>query len=218
MSQFRGAVDLTALSSTPSAPSSGYVRLYTKTDGRVYTQDSSSVESVTGSGNFGPLDHGLFSWSYDFSITTSGQALTAGTIYLVGQQVCKSGNATKIYWVNQGAATSLTSAQCWAALLDSSGTVLASVDVSGNGGGGTQTATISSTAVTPGFYWIGFVFNGTTPPSLARNSTISAAALNINRTVSQARFATNGTSQTTITNRTPASNTNLAAALWAALG
>lgn len=218
MTQFRGAVDLSALASSPSAPASGYLRTYGKTDGRLYTQDSAGHEApVSVDGVFGPDDHSLLAWSFDPAITTAGTALTAGTIYLVGMQVRKSANATTIYWCNQSAGSGLTAAQCWAALLDSSGVVLQSADISGQGSSGSRSISITSTPVVPGFYWVAFLFNGTTPPSLARNSTISAGMLNLNRGNLQ-RYATNGTSQTTITDRTPASNTNLAASIWAALG
>lgn len=220
MPQYRGSVDLSSLSSAPASPASGFVRLYGKsTDSRLYFVNSSGVDHQVGHpGEFTPQDHGMLTWAFPFEAATAGQAATGGTIYMIAQSVPRSATVTTIYWCNQSSGSSLNAAQCWAGLLDSSGAVLQSVDISSKGGSGNQSATITSQAVTPGLYWIALLFNGTNLPSVARGTTVNANSLNMNRTASTARYATNGTVQTTLTNRTPASNTVLASAIWVGMG
>lgn len=219
MPQFRGYLDLSVLSSTPASPASGYVRLYGKsTDNRVYAVDSSGRDHQVGHpGDFTPEDHGLVSWSFPYEAASGSHGTVGGTVYLVGQQVPRVATVTTLYWANQALAT-LTGGQCWAALLNSSGTVLQTVDISSKTAAGLQSATITATQVTPGFYWIGLLFNGLLIPALTRAANAEAGGLNVNRTAATARYASNGTSQTSITNRTPASNTVIASAIWAAMG
>lgn len=220
MTQFRGAVDLSTLSSAPSSPASGYQRLYPKTDYRLYTVDSAGNEAQVGHpGGFTPYDHGAVSWSFDLCAGTAGQAMTAGQIYLIGQQVARPATVSTIWWCNQSSGSSLTAGQCWTALINSSGTVLGSADISSKGGVNLQSGTFTPVSVTPGFYWTAFLFNGTDRPSLLRQFSVSGAVNNFNRPDSMARFATyGGTSSTTIANITPASVSKYSVAMWAALG
>lgn len=220
MTQFRGAVDLSSLSSKPSSPASGYQRLYPKTDNRLYTVDSSGNEAQVGHpGGFTPYDHGAVSWSFDLCAGTAGQAMTAGQIYLIGQQVARPATVSTIWWCNQSSGSSLTAAQCWAALVDSTGTVLRSVDISSNGAVNLQAATFTSIAINPGFYWTAFLFNGTSRPSLLRQFSVSGSVSNFNRADNLARFATvGGTTSTTITNFDPNTIAKYSVAMWAALG
>ncbi len=220
MTQYRGAIDLSTLAATPAAPASGYFRMYAKsTDSKFYFNNSSNIEhQVNHPGTFGPQDHGMLAWSYNFEGATSGLTITAGTIYMIGHVIPRAANATTIFWCNQAGGSTLTAAQCWVALLDSTGAVLQSVDISAKGAFGYQAMTIPTTAVVPGFYWTAFLFNGASLPALARGSTISGISLNGNRATTVARYCTNGASQTTITNRTPASNSLLTSAVWAAIG
>lgn len=221
MTQFRGAVDLSTLSSKPSAPASGYHRLYPKSDNRLYMEGSAGSEyPVTYPAGWGPIDHGLLSWTYDPVMITTGQSPNAGSIYLGGHQVIQSGTVSTIYWVNTTAASgTMTPGQCQAALLDSTGTVLVTADISSLSTAQFQSVSVTPTAITPGFYWVGFLWNGTSSfPQMARCSTTSMGAMNINRG-NLNRFALNGTSQSTITNRTPANNTNSGAfSIWSAIG
>lgn len=223
MTQYRGAVDLSALSSAPSAPASGYHRLYPKTDNRLYLEDSAGSEYPAGHvGGFNPLDHGIFCWSYDPVMITAGQAPTAGNLYLCGQNVVTSGTVNNLYFIITASLTgSFTAGQCQIGLLNSSGTVLQTASIESNTTGGMQTIPITAQAVTPGLYWIALLWNGTlTSFTVARCSTTSMSAMNLGRTSgNRHRFALNGTGQTSITNRTPSSNglTN-AFSFWTAMG
>lgn len=41
---YQNPLDVATLSSSPSAPGSGFIRIYTKTDGKTYTKDASGTE------------------------------------------------------------------------------------------------------------------------------------------------------------------------------
>jgi hypothetical protein len=166
-----------------------------------------------------PRNNGLIAWAYDPALATNGAAVTNGTVYLIGIQVNRSLTATKIYWGLNTAGVTPTSAQNWVGLYNSAGTRLATVDVTAKATSATlQTDTISQ-AVTPGLYWIGMVFNAATPPQPFRAGGLDSSLLNVGLTASTARYATNGTAQTTLPSSiTPSSNTNNSIAWWAGLG
>jgi hypothetical protein len=166
-----------------------------------------------------PRNHNLIAWSYDPAQATNGAAVTNGTVYLIQVEVNRSLTATKIYWGINSAGVTPTSAQNWVGLYDSTGSRLATVDVTAKVTSATlQTDTIS-VAVTPGLYWIGMVFNAATPPQPFRAGGLDSSLINVGLTAATARFATNGTSQTTLPSSiTPSSNTNNNIAWWVGLG
>ena len=63
---------LTEESSSPSAPSSGYKKLYAKNDGKVYTLDSSSNEIEVGSGSGGGEENFIDSYDSTFADGSTG--------------------------------------------------------------------------------------------------------------------------------------------------
>jgi len=71
-------IDLTNQASTPSAPSSGVTRVYTKTDGNVYKQTSGGVESAIGGGMALAVRTASFSAlsNTSYLVSTSGGAVT----------------------------------------------------------------------------------------------------------------------------------------------
>jgi hypothetical protein len=222
MPQFRGAVDLSALSSKPSSPASGYQRLYSKTDNRLYLEDSAGAEyPVSYPGGWGSADFSLAGWTYDPIMITTGQTPSAGTIYMLGVNVVQSFTASNVYFVVTNALTgSFTAGQTMLGVLDSTGAVLTTTSITANTTAGLQTVAITPQSLTSGMYWIAFLWNGTLSGfQVARCSTTSVGAMNINRSPNLSRVAVNGTSQTSITTRTPANNTNSGAfSLWAAIG
>lgn len=222
MTQFRGAVDLSTRSSTPSAPSSGYHRIYPKSDNRLYLEDSAGEEyPVSYPGGWGPTDFTLASWTYDPIMITTGQAPSAGSIYMLGVNVIQTITVSNVYFVITNALTgSFTAGQTMLGVLDSTGAVLTTTSIAANTAAGLQTVTISSTTLTSGMYWLAFLWNGTLSGfQVARCSTTSIGAMNIGRSPNLSRVAVNGTSQTSITTRTPANNSNSGAfSMWAAIG
>lgn len=222
MTQYRGAVDLSTLSATPSAPASGYHRMYPKSDNRLYLEDSAGEEyPVSYPGGWGPTDFSLAGWTYDPIMITTGQTPSAGTIYMIGVNVVQSFTASNVYFVITGTLTgSFTAGQTMVGVVDSSGSVLTTASLTPYTAQGLQTVPITSTALTSGMYWLAFLWNGTMSGfQVARCSTTSVGAMNINRSPNLSRVAVNGTSQTSITTRTPANNTNSGAfSIWAAIG
>lgn len=170
-------------------------------------------------GVIAPRNHNLIAWSYDPSNVTQGATVTNGTVYLVQIAVNRSLTASRIYWGLNAAAVTPTAAQNWVGLYDSTGTRLATVDVTAKTTStGLQNEVISQ-AVTPGLYWLGMVFNAATPPQPYRSGGLDVTLVNVGLTASTARYATNGVGQTTLpASITPASNTIHHLAWWLGLG
>lgn len=169
-----------------------------------------------------PPEHALIAWTHDPANVASGKAGTAGTVYLAAVYVPRTATATKIYWGNNTVGASATAGQNFVGLYSSTGTLLASTGVdAGVTTLGLITTTISSTALTPGLYWVAFLFNATTMPAVYRAGDLNATLLNAGVTGTPAllRFATNGTGRTTLASSiTPGSNTAAQFSYWAGIG
>lgn len=168
-----------------------------------------------------PADHGLAAWSFDPAVATNGATVTNGTVYLSALFISRSFTATKLLWGINTAGVTPTASQNFVGLYNSSGTRLASVGVDARvTATGCFTETISQ-AVTPGLYWVGFVFNAATPPQLYRSSGLADSLCNAGISAAASRrYAINGTSQTSLpASITPGSNAASAGvAWWVALG
>lgn len=196
-------------------------------DTRVTGAYQSTGGTVTGAldvngqalGQWNPRNHNLIAWSYDPAVVTNGAAITNGTVYLVGVEVNRSTTAVSIRWGLNSAAISPVANQSFVGLYNSAGTRLATVDVTAKTTvSGVYSETIS-VAVTPGLYWIGMVFNAVTQPQPYRAGGLDGGLTNVGLSVSVARYATNGTSATSLPSTiTPASNSNHHIAWWVALG
>jgi hypothetical protein len=168
-----------------------------------------------------PANHGAIAWTADPSITTYTVAATNGTLFLSAVYIPNPVTAIKIWWKIATAGATPTAGQNFVGLYNSSGTRLASVGVDGRiTTAGLYSETIS-VALTPGWYWVGFLLNSATPPQL-RSSTGGVAAdaawINFNLTAAQSRYAINGTGLTALpATITPSSNSQSSYAIWAAL-
>lgn len=168
-----------------------------------------------------PREHGYAGWVYDSAHITSGKAGTAGTLYLAAVYISRSVTVSKIYWGINSAGSGATAGQNFVGLYKSDGTLLASAGVdSAVTATGMQTTTISATALTPGLYWVAFLFNATGMPQIYRAQDLNATLLNGGiLSASSYRFATNGTGLTALPSPiTPSSNTAAQFSYWAALG
>lgn len=156
-------------------------------------------------------DANFVAWNGDPGmIGGSGTAVTAGTVYLQAVYVRKKTNVSKLWYYVTSAGSGATAGQNFVGLYNSSGTLLASAGIDSNLTSGTQSISISSTAVTPGLYWIGFVINATGLPSLLRGTSDTNQG-NMGLSASTFRFCVNGTLQTSLSNITPGSNSSTGA-------
>lgn len=163
-----------------------------------------------------PVDHGFKAWSGDPSLATATTTTnTGGTVYLSSLFIRGPMTITKLYWINNTGGSGATAGQNEVGIYSSAGTRLASVNVDSMLGSGMQTATISSTSLTAGQYWVAAVFNASGMPGLARTNASLFGNNNANLTTATMRYATNATGQTTLpASITPASNSTTNAVAW----
>lgn len=141
----------------------------------------------------------------------SSAALTRGTVYLASVYIPVATSLTTCYYyIITGGSGGATAGQNFVGLYNAAGTRLATtnVDAQADTVTGLQTVTWASTAVTPGMYWVAFVYNtGTAAPALARASTQLLTFMQAGQSAAQLRFAVNGTGATSLASSiTPSSN------------
>lgn len=172
------------------------------------------------SGIWGPRDNALIGATCDPDQASGTILLTGGSIYLSKIPISRAATPTKLYYYVTTGATSPTASQNWAVLLSSAGALLGTpTDIAADvATSGAKTATIAPGALSPGFVWGAIVCAAGVLPTLAAGpATLLTALTNIGLTAATYRHAINGTSQTTITARTPSSNT-VGPAIWMGLG
>ena len=188
----------------------------------VLTTDDSLMVNTHALGQVQPNDQNLVAWSYDPALVTGGGTnIVTGTQYLSGLYVNQSTTVSNIYWVVAQAAGTATASQNFVGLVNSAGALLQSAGVDSSiTATGLKTTSITSQAVTPGFYWVVFLFNFTGQAlQLGRLANDIAAVPNVGLTAATYRFATNGTAQTSLNFPiTPSSNSILATTHWAGIG
>lgn len=178
-----------------------------------------NVYSATVDADTQPNDVGFVAWSYDPSLTSNTTNSVLNQIYLTAVYVKQSTNVTKLHVIVNAAGSGATAGANNLGLYDSSGTLLASVNVDAAvTSTGPHFGTISSTPVTPGMYWVAQQWAATAQPGIGRTNALILSALTINQTAATYRFATNGTGTTLPATITPGSNsTTNSAALWAGI-
>lgn len=170
-----------------------------------------------------PNEHNLVAWTYDVALLSGGGNVTAGTQYLSGLFVNQATTVSNIYWyVGQGAGTA-TTGQNFVGLVSSSGALLQSAGVDSSiTSNGLKTTAITSQAVTPGFYWVVFLFNFTgTTLQVGRSAAANANLANVGLSNATYRYATCGTAGSTSLGNfpvTPSGNGISATTWWAAIG
>jgi hypothetical protein len=145
------------------------------------------------------LGGGFKAWTFDPVVLNGGVALPAnGVMYLVGLWTPVDITVSNIYYSVQTAGATLTAGQNHVALYGSDRTRLGSVNQdTAFTSTGLKTAAITPVAVPAGRFWVGFLANGTTRPSINRAVGQGLAVLNGLHAGTAARFASSGTSQTT---------------------
>lgn len=185
----------------------------------VLATDNSLVVGGHALGMSHPREHGAIAWTMDPTLVNGGNTMTGGTVYLSAVYVNRAVSASKIYWGTTTAGASPTSGQNWIGLYSSAGSLLTSVGIDGRvtSANGLWGETISA-SLTPGMYWVGWVFNAGTTPTVLRGPAINGTLVNFNLAASSYRFATNAASQTTLpATITPSSNAAGSASFWAAI-
>jgi hypothetical protein len=167
-----------------------------------------------------PAGQGLKGWTFDpMMISSSGSAPAAGVVVLSAIQVYSSFTSTNFYWSVATLGSGLTASQNFVGLFDSGGNLVWSVGVDANATStGLKTETMAI-AITPGKYWGAALFNGTTPPALARCGAVagSTAAINLNLTGSGLKSATNGSARTALPNPITLSANAAGTSFWFAI-
>lgn len=169
--------------------------------------------------DFGPTDQGLKSWTFDPVGANVSFGIAAGQLYINRFILLTDQTMNNIVYNVGTAGSGLTAAQNWVAVYDSTGVRKAvSTDQTTNfGSTGTKTASTGSISLTAGAYFIAFLANGTTPPSIRGNTNL-ATLLNAGTTTANPRFAQSGAGQTvTPTTFTVTSAVAGNAALWGAI-
>jgi len=170
-------------------------------------QDQININPVA-DGEWMPSDQSYVAWSIDPALAVNSSILTAGAMTLIRVAVrAKAATTVLVSNIEIGVGTAgvtLTAGQNFAALYNTAGTRLAvTADQSAvwtSTGHKTMALTVPQN-LAAGYYWIGILPNGTTPPQLTRAS--SAASVNSKTTAATSRFGSFGAGQTA----TPASIT-----------
>lgn len=145
-----------------------------------------------------PPKMGLIAWSYDISNATLNTQPTAGTLSMVRLPIPAATTVTNVILAVATAGSGLTSGQCFAGLFNSSRVLLSSTadqSTSWNSTGAKIMPLAAAQAVTPGDYFVGFFYNGTTAPAFARAA--SAPFINLGLSTANSRYATADTGRTT---------------------
>ncbi|MGA4942140.1 hypothetical protein [Streptomyces cinereoruber] len=174
--------------------------------------------------DYNPTDQGLISWTFDPATNITAQsALTSGQLYMVRLAVRSAATVSTVVVPVGTAGSSLTAGQSLVGLYSSTGTLLAqSADQSASwtSTGAKSVPLASPVSVTAGYYVVGVMSNGTTPPSLLRgsNASIGAGFANIGLSTADSRFSTHGAGLTALPSSVSmGSRTPATAAMWVGL-
>jgi hypothetical protein len=174
-----------------------------------------------------PQRHGLSGWTYDPVMVSTGTQVTNGTFYVAYVHNAVAVKLTRFCYHITVAATGEVTNQNQIALFNLAGTKISqSLAIHGtwvntiglkNATGMTAIDLARDTG-----YWLGFVFNATTPPTIGRaTGTASASSLiNVNLGAAASRFGVAGTGLTELpASFTPSSiTTTNAISIWGAIG
>lgn len=166
-----------------------------------------------------PTDVGYKSWNYDPVSAVNTSAPSSGVLYLMRLQIRNTDTVTKVWMaVASSAGIALTSGQNFLGLYNSTGALVRSTadltaTLSASGEQGYNLA--SAASVTPGFYWVGLLLNGTTMPTFVRASGAVQGLGNGPSATATKRFAQYGTGLTALPSALTLANlTNPVLTFW----
>jgi hypothetical protein len=202
-----------------SGSADGDTNLYRGAANVLQSDDALIVQSGAVNPGATPEDHTLKAWTHDpcGAADTAG-VLTAGVLYLAAVFLRSPQTIVDVGFLVQVAGASLTAGQNHAGLYDAAGVRLStgSADTAFAATGFKRVTLAASQAVSAGRFYVVFVANGTTPPALARGYG-SANSANAGLTGATARFATNGTGQTSLPASITLAGNTFAPPIWACL-
>jgi hypothetical protein len=175
----------------------------------------------TGDEYIKPSDHNLLGWTYDpICLAGSNVALaTAGKLYLFKIKIVEAMSITNIIADCVAAGTSLTSGQCFVALYQDGSLIGQSADQStawASTGIKTMALAGGPFAVSAGYVYAAFWFNGTTGPAFYRSSGLTEMH-NVGLTAANSRFASSDSSVTTTAPASLGTKTAINIAVWVGL-
>lgn len=169
-----------------------------------------------------PTDRGYLGWTQQPHVLAGGTVVpTAGTLFLRRVRRLLGSSVTNIVTYATAGGSVLTSGQCFVALFSSAGALIGqSADQAAAWAtSGLKTAALAGGpyVVTPGDYYVGLWFNGTTGPSIARSGTINNNLVNAGLTAPNFDAATADTGLTTTAPNPFGVQTSVVYEFWFAL-
>lgn len=160
-----------------------------------------------------PSDFGATAQTYAYETSTTGTtgyAPAAGVLALAALPIPKpyTGSITLVFETAVTGATATAGENFVAIYSKAGGAPVASAEIDSvvTATAGPQSVTLTlSTPLLPGVYWVGFLFNATTVPTLRRAPVLNTTMLNYSASASSARAGTYGTAQTALPSITPTS-------------
>lgn len=167
-----------------------------------------------------PGDYNYLAWTYDPAMTVGQMAPGSGTIWLTRINVREPVSVTNVVaWVGT-AGSGLTANQSFCGVYTSAGVLVAATadqSTSWQTGGMKQMALAGGPYVfQPGYYWVAFLSNGTTPPQFGRLNNFNGTITNAGLAPAAYRAATNTSGTSLPGTITPSSNASQQLVLWAA--
>lgn len=165
-----------------------------------------------------PMDEGFKAWSLRLEDTSTGVTLPNGTLYAVKLYIRNPLRVDQIAFNVLTAATGAVAGQNHVGLYTHTGTLIAqSGDISAlYTTTGFHNASIPRTVLRPGEYWVVFLSNAATPPTLLA-SAVPAAIINAGLTGAALRAGTTGTGLTSLPASFNPAALVAAQVLWVAL-
>jgi hypothetical protein len=168
-----------------------------------------------------PINSNVKAWTFDPASAANTATATSQTLFLSAIYPAETFTSTTLYWHVSSVAVTPTAGQNFVGIYNSSGTLLASAGVDSDVlSTGTKATAMAASLTAGSLYWVAFVFVAATAPQMPRPAGVGITGIgtliNVGVTASAARFATNGTTRTSLPTLTPSANT-LASGFWAAV-
>lgn len=167
-----------------------------------------------------PARQGLRGWTFDpVQISANATVAVAGTLYLSLIEIFDTFTSTSLYWDVAVIAATVTAGQNLLGLYNPAGTLVWSAGVDSDILSTGLKETAMAVSMTPGQWRVGFLFNASTTPALARCGAVSGSvnAVNANISGSAIRGAVNGTGRTTLSNPVTLASNGSGTFHWAAI-